>query len=537
VKIASLIIIVLMLFFTGCGSATSSQNSGSGDNSNSGSSSKKAVFTPQEIDTKVSSKFGDDNSTEVVSGDAKALVGNWYGENKRFKVYLQLKKDGTYNYISRLGLGKFYNIFRTTQYNGVWELKNSNSQIVLSLQDCDAPLILSNRFPIIKAPMGIDLVAGSEIDSNYAMQIDESKDVVVASYTTHAQEYMQREVNDFNVDYFTMVAPKVNSEAFWDDLKPMGYHYGHKMGVDTPEWKYATQRIKDDPNNYIFAIVDESWQTLIGHRKDYVSDVSKPEKIYKWLEFWKAQMKLLGKVEGTVLYFIAGDAPPFWAGNIRGNFNNDPKNVPAKITQSRFPEALERNPSQSFAGIFQMMDYLRMKYAPNVKLGYTLKTWGIAASRHLYTKPQNGWQNEQDMQVMADYLNNYDVKFDILCFNFNPKGTGYTDEQYKVGIDYFGTISKNMHTRDNQPVKLWVWKVSLWSEHPSFYFRNIDFMVNEANAIGMTLGHGNDLVGQSGFSDNEKQEIYIRSWMHEYYNNETNTTLSKHATKGLVYWR
>ena len=536
-KIKNLISLIVAMFYIGCGSSDSQSIPMLSDVNISSNQNQSQKFSSSEIDDIVSKKLNKDDTNATVQGDKKALVGNWYGENKRFKTYLQLRRDGTYKYYSRLAIGKFYNVYRVSKYEGSWELKNNNSQIILNLANCDMPLVLSNRFPIIKTPFGIELNAGSEIDKKYTMQIDKSKDTVVAHYTKHAQEYMNRSVNDFNVDYFTMVAPKANSEKFWDDLTPKGYHYGHKMGVDTPEWKYAKDRIKNNPNDYVFIIVDESWQTLIGHRKNFTKDILEPEKLYKWFEFWKTQMQILGQVDGTVLYFIAGDAPPRWAGDIRKYFNNDPKNVPAKITESRFPEALERNPDQSFAGVFQMMDYLRMKYAPNVKLGYTLKTWGIAASSHLFTKPENGWQNEEDMQVMADYLNNYDVKFDILCFNFNPRGQHYTDEEYKIGVDYFGTISKNMKTRDNKPAKLWIWKVSLWSEHPSFYFRNIDFLVHETNAIGMTLGHGNDLVKQSGFTDNAKDGIYIKSWMHEYYNNETIDTIPSHATKGLVYWR
>jgi hypothetical protein len=350
---------------------------------------------------------------------------------------------------------------------------------------------------------------------------------------------MQKSINDFKVDYFTMIAPKVNSENFWGDIKPMGYHYGHKLGVDSTEWKYAIKRIEDDPDNYIIAVADESWQTMIGHRKAFSDDIKNPAKLYLWFAYWKNQMQTLGKIKGTVLYFMAGDAPAYWAGEIRRSYKNDPKNVPAKITQSRFPEALERNPSQSFAGVFQMMDYLRMKYAPNVKLSYTLKTWGIQQpASGLNKQPPGGWDNDPAVKTMAQYLNNYGVEFDLLTFNFNPRGGAQTDQQLKDVTSFYGAISKKMNSRDDKKPKMWIWKVSLWNKtQPSFLFRNIDHLVQNANCIGMTLGHGNDLVGQSGFSDNTEKGIYIKSWMLEYYQSRTVTTIPVHATSGLEYWR
>jgi hypothetical protein len=386
--------------------------------------------------------------------------------------------------------------------------------------------------------MGVELLAGTAINQAYQMKIDTSKDVISASYTENAKHYMEQKSKDYTVDYFTIAAPKANSEKFWGEIPPKAYSYGHKLNNGSDDWNYAINRIQSDSDNYLFIIMDESWQTLIGHRKSYTKDILNPQKLFKWFQFWKNQMQILGQVEGTVLYFITGDAPPFWAGDIRTHHGNDPHNVPAKITQSRFPEALERNPSQSFAGVFQMMDYLRMKYAPNVKLSYTLKTWGIAASSHLFTKPDNGWENEKDMQIMADYLNNYKVNFDLLAFNFNPRGPHYSDEEYKVAANYFGTIAKKLHTQDNQGAKLWIWKTSLWNKsQPSFLFRHIDYLVKECNAIGMSLGHGNDLTSQSGFKDNTKDGIYIKSWMLEYFQNRKIDTIPTHATQGIVYWR
>ena len=496
-------------------------------------------LTPESVDESVNQTFGVDNTQEKIdSENMKALVGNWAGEANYIKIELQLRKDGTYKYHSRLGIGKYHNYYRYSDYEGTWHLEKGNSQIVLDLPNVDAPLILTNKFPKIETPAGVELSAGSGVDSSFEMDIDQSQNIVTANYTDKAKEYMNQKVADFRVDYFTMVAPKANSEEFWSSvgIRPAGYNYGHKLGLGSDDWNYAIERIKSDPEDYTMVISDENWQTLIGHRKQYINDIQNPQKVYKWLEYFKGQMQILGKVEGTVLYIIAGDAPPYWAGDVRQNHNNDPKTISGKIIESRFPEVLERNPSNSWAGIFQMMDYLRMKYAPNVKIGYTLKTWGIA-EKDIYHEPESGWDGEDSVKVMAEYLNNYGVQFDFLSFNFHPRSSHTTDE-YESAAKYFGAISKQIETRDGNIPKLWIWKISLWNtEQPKFYFTHIDFLVDECNAIGMTLGHGNDLAGKSGFSDEPDKEIYVKSWMEEYYKGIKIDSIPTHATQGLINWR
>ena len=386
------------------------------------------------------------------------------------------------------------------------------------------------------SPAGISLSPGNGIDTDAKIDIDEAKDQASAMYTDTAKSYMKRKITDFQVDYFTMVAPKANSEAYWGDVTPPGYNYGHKLGLGSDDWNYALARIENDPKNYTMVISDESWQTMLGNRAKYASVIQEPEKMYRWLEYFKDQMQILGKVPGTVLYIIAGDAPAYWAGNIRDKHENDPKNVPAKLIESRFPEVLERNPHNSFAGVFQMMDYLRMKYAPNVKLGYTIKTWGIGANP--FSEPAEGWDNSPAVQALADYLNNYDVQFDLLSFNFNPRSPSYTTEQYKAGTKFFGAVSKKLKTRDGSKPKMWIWKVSLWNkEHTTFFFQNIQFLVDECNAIGMTLGHGNDLVKAGSFKDDPDAGIFIKSWLSEYFNGKQVDTIPVHGTVGVVPWR
>ena len=492
-------------------------------------------YWPKEVD-KNAMKILEENIT-TDANHTNTFVGYWYGKAHYMQIALRLNDDGTYKYKSILMLGKYHNEPRSTEYNGTWEIKNSNSQVILNLQNVDAPLVLTNNFPTLHSPAGINLYSGTEINRSIKMDINQSQNTITATYTQTAKDYMDRNVSDYGVDYFTIVAAKANSEQFWDSvgMKPAGFNYGHKFTA-SPDFEYAKQRIKDDPKNYTIVISDENWQTLVGARYRYIKDINKSDKIYRWLEYFKDQMQLLGKVDGTVLYIIAGDAPAYWASDVRLNHNNDAKTIPAKLIESRFPEVLERNPDNSFAGIFQMMDYLRMKYAPNVKLGYTIKTWGIA-EKDIFHEPSDGWDNQDSVKVMAEYLNNYNVQFDFLSFNFNPRSASHTTDEYKSATKYFGAISKQLNIRKGNKPKLWIWKLSLWNqEHTSFLFSHIDFLVNDCNAIGMTLAHGNDLKKQTGFNDNADKDIYIKSWIEEYFQ-DTQKDIPIHATQGLVYWR
>lgn len=489
-------------------------------------------YSPEQVSKYVADML-DVNYT--VTSSSMPLAGVWYGKKNYMKIALFLDENGSFRYKSVLLLGKYHNVPRVTYYDGTWELNNSNSQIVLNLENVDAPLVISNRFPLLYAPSGIRLYPGKGIDVSVKMDIDPEKDVVNANYTQNAKNYMNRSVWDYSVDYFTMCASKANSVEFWKsvEMPPPGYNYGHKFDPESDDFKYAKKRMEDDSSNYVMVISDENWQVLIGNRHRYTKDIQDPVKMYRWLEYFKDQMQILGSIKGPVLYIIAGDAPAYWASDVRLNHSNDAKTIPAKLIQSRFPEVLERNPDNSFAGVFQMMDYLRLKYAPNVKIGYTIKTWGIA-EKDIYHEPEGGWDDRQSVKVMADYLNSFGVQFDFLAFNFNPRKK-HTQEEYESGAKYFGAISRQLKMRDSNIPKLWIWKLSLWNEEQtSFMFSHIDFLVNECNAIGMTLGHGNDLVSKSGFSD--ENGIYLKSWIEEYYKGEEKD-IPVHAHIGPVYWR
>ena len=499
------------------------------------------------VDEKVNEKFGEDNSTPIsMDADRRAFVGNWYGTKNYLQIRLQLKADGTYNYFEHLGIGKFHNIARQIYHEGRWSLQNGNTQIVLETDDCEVPLILSARYPNLVAPSGITLWGGAAIDRNATVQIDVNRDVTAATvHTRKVRSVFGRNLRGKLPDYFTMVAAKANSEGFWNaaGIEPPGYNYGHKIyksfdqsSVDN--WEYAKERSENSPKDYIVVISDESWTVFMGHRKDFENAVLDPTKLYRWFFYWKAEMQKLGQLKNGVIHMFAGDPPPYFMKAIKASHDNNASNVPAKIAETRFPDALELNPPQTFAGVFQVMDYIRMKYAPNVRLGYTIKEWGSQGLSD--TEPEGGWENDPELQKMADEINSLGVCFDYLGFNFNPTGEGgkRSDDIYKVRARYFGTVASKMLKRDGKtPVgaKAWIWKSSLWSNHPSFYFRNIPFLVNRANIAGMTLGHGNDWAGhQLGDYVDPAKDWPLKSWIEEYYTGQSKN-VDPEGTVGKVY--
>ncbi len=526
---------LLLIGLNGCGSGNTRTNNL--DN----------TISPQKVDAEVTDILGvDDSAPTQMSKDAKAMVGNWYGKKGYMQIALQLRADGSYRYKESLGIGKFHNIQRSLSYEGKWRLAQGNAQLLLDLNDADIPLVLSNRFPTLQSAGGITLYGGSGIDKEYAMQIDTAKDTITpATHENTVKKILAKPLRGKLPKYFTMVAAKANSESFWSaaGIKPPGYSYGHKiykpfLDWDVKNWEYAKKRNEEDPENHIIVISDESWTVFMGHRKEYERAIMDPEKLYKWLFYWKTEMMQLGRLKNGVIHIFAGDPPPYFMGNIRTMHDNDASKVPAKITETRFPDALELNPSQSFAGIFQVMDYIRMKYAPNVRMGYTLKEWGIQGLAD--TEPGGGWENDPDLQKMADEVNSFGVSWDYLAFNFNPTGTlGKRDDAvYKVRAKYFGTVAKKLLKRDASApngAKAWIWKSSLWSNHPSFYFRNISFLANEANVAGMTLGHGNDWSGHplDDFKDPAKSWP-LKSWIEEYYTG-VDKGVSPNGTIGKVY--
>jgi hypothetical protein len=374
-------------------------------------------------------------------------------------------------------------------------------------------------------------------------------------YETDVDGILNTPVTDHWSDYFSFVGMRINSEADWTDfdgtaLPPGGYNYGHKIYKDflpyeVDNWNYAKMRSEKDPD-FMIIITTDTWQKIVGKRKTFRTDiVEHPEKLYDLFEDHKKRLQKLAKVKGTVLMVFNPDPMAHWSGKIIREENGDPHSLPAKIKESKHPDALELNPPQTFAGIWQVMDYMRRKYAPNVMMSYTLKQWGSMGIAD--EEPAEGWDNNEGVQKEADYLNSYGVQWDVITFNFNPTWGKHTDDQYKSIAKYFGAVARKLHNKDNKKVKTYIWKVSMWPnlwqnndvnkwnpDHTSFIFRNVDYLVNECETIGATLGYGNEY--KAGFDEFGRICFppVVYKWMREYYFSE-DIDVTPHATKGKVH--
>ncbi|MDC3250007.1 hypothetical protein OAU52_00100 [bacterium] len=493
-------------------------------------------------------KFGIDTTktSDNLSPDELNLIGNWYGSSDEFssQVFLQLLADGTFKSEKTVNTGKFENTPQYTETSGTWTLENSNSQLHLISSNQNLA-IYSNRYPHILTEQKIILFKDS-IDTSIEMIIDTTQDTLkVNQDTTDAvRTILSTKINANWSDHFSIVGTKVNSKEAWQGLTPDGYNYGNKVykpfvNSEVIDWEYAQERATNDPN-YVVVITYDDWQTHFGHRINFDTEIMEnPEKLYQWFEIWKTALLKLKLIDGPVL--VAGHPDPMatWSRQIQGEYQGDPKNVPAKLNETRHPDVLELSPHQSFAGIWQTIDYMRRKYAPNVMISYTLKTWG--STGFAYEAPEGGWEKSQEVQKQADYLNNYGVQWDVLTYNFNPTSGYHTDEQYKAAASYFGAVSQKLTNRDKRHVMTYVWKTGIndsyyddpygdWigNSHVDFFFRNIQFLADSTRGIGMTIGYGNQL--QENFPP------AIQKWLIEYFKGEEQN-ITPHGTIGKVMIR
>ncbi len=311
----------------------------------------------------------------------------------------------------------------------------------------------------------------------------------------------------------------------------------HKDSTSTKlsDWEEVVERSATE-ENFIIVISYDKWARIMGSRKEMPKQMQKPQLIRGYFELFKEQIIKYSEAKGKVLVGFEPDPMATFMREIRTGYDNDPNNVPAKIAESGFPEALELNPPQNFAGFWQVIDYMREKYAPNVMLAPTIKTWGIPVNAG--NEPEGGWEGTEGVQIVVDYYEKYNVNWNALAFNFNS-GTPHDDETFKKIARYVATIAKAMKNNTGKRVRPYIWKTKIVEEHydgtpaanweyndVSFIHRNIEYLAS-IGYTGANVGYGSQLFLHEYFPP------LIKCWLEEYFHGEEGSC-EPHGAIGLV---
>ena len=314
--------------------------------------------------------------------------------------------------------------------------------------------------------------------------------------------------------------------------------FGGKFNRPFPQelWERS---IRD--SGFVMVTVSDKWHTLMGNRKEFETYIQRPDSIKNYYEYLKKILLDLSHYKQAVINF---EPDPFGSFSkiIRGDYDGDPANVPAALSQVDMDEVRELNPPDNFAGFWQVIDYMRKKYAPHVMLAPTAKEWGQPVNI-LDDVPDSGWMpNSPAIIEMRDYFARYGVDWDALAFNINNKNR--TDEEFKIIVDYFTALAKAMGKNKvtQKPVYSFIWKalvdsfhyvspVDEWkSNEISFEFRNIGYMA-ERGVRGMVIGYGNQLNDK--FAPDSVLPPAMACWLNQYFN-DTDTGCVPPATMGLI---
>ncbi len=341
---------------------------------------------------------------------------------------------------------------------------------------------------------------------------------------------------------FFISATKAYQIAKKEGIDLKSYSYGHKIYKDfisseLETWKEVVKRSNTE-DDFIIVIAYDQWGKIMGSRKGVVKQLQDPKKIYKYFDAFKQTMIKLSEAKGSVLLGFEPDPMAYFMGLMRKSYQNDPNNLPAKIDEANFPEALEINPPQNFAGFWQVIDHIREKYAPNVMLAPTVKTWGIPTDPK--AEPVGGWSSDDEgVRTVIDYYQNYGVNWDALAFNYNP-GKVHDDENFKAIARYISAIAGGMsNDKTGMRVRPYFWKTKITTEHYdgtpeedwyyddiSFEMRNIQFLA-DLGFTGINLGYGNEIAKPN------KLPPLVECWLKEYFEGEEGEC-TPHGTIGIV---
>ncbi len=326
--------------------------------------------------------------------------------------------------------------------------------------------------------------------------------------------------------YFWIAMPKAYFTAQKYGIKLNAYAARNRAFVgnlNKPSVQEIIKRSQQD-TNFMVAVVSDKWHLIMGDRKQFVQAVRDTHKVRMYFEYVKQLFKNMSHYRRGIVNF---EPDPFGSFSkvIRGQFGGDPARVFVPLDKVNMPEIKELRPPNNFAGFWQVVDYLRRKYAPQIMIAPTIKMWGIPVNLVKTPEPQGGWKpDDPAVKQMWQYYARYGVHWDGLAFNFN--GSHLTDDQYKKVVRYFVAVAQGMSRAFHKPIYTFIWKVKIYKFHYTqppdkwrvnelqFIFRNISFLAS-VGVHGVVIGYGNQLNGL--YAPKDKLPPALVCWLKEYF--------------------
>jgi hypothetical protein len=306
--------------------------------------------------------------------------------------------------------------------------------------------------------------------------------------------------------YFWIAMPKAHFTAQKYGIQLNAYAARNRAFVGKLRSPQVQEIIKcsQQDTGFMVAAVSDKWHLIMGNRKNFVQAVRDTNKVRLYFEYVKKLFQNMSYYRRGIVNF---EPDPFGSFSkvIRSQFGGDPARVYVPLDKVNMPEVKELNPPNNFAGFWQVVDYLRQKYAPQIMIAPTIKMWGIPVNIVKTPEPNGGWKaDDPQVKQMWEYYARYGVHWDGLAFNFN--GSHLTDDQYKKVVRYFVAVADGCSNYYHKPMYTFIWKVKIYAFHYkqppqqwrvnelNFVFRNIPFLAAQG-VRGMVIGYGNELNG------------------------------------------
>ncbi len=345
----------------------------------------------------------------------------------------------------------------------------------------------------------------------------------------------------------------VNSRPFWIAM-PKAYFTAKSYGITlnayaarnrayigkfkSPKVQELLRRAKSD-SNFMMVVVSDKWHLIMGNRKNFVQAVQDTHRVRLYFEYVKQIFQHLAPFPRGIVNFEPDPMGSF-SKIIRSQYKGDPRLVPVPLSKINMSEVKELNPPNNFAGFWQVVDYLRQKYAPQIMIAPTIKEWGTSGKP--WKEPKSGWTaDDPQVKPMWQYYARYGVNWDGLAFNFN--GKKLTDRTYRSIVRYFVAVADGMSKVFHKPIYKFIWKVKIYKFHYTqppqqwsvnelqFVFRNIPFLASQG-VHGAVIGYGNQLNGL--YAKKGTLPPALVCWLREYFLAKDFGCKPK-GTIGLVY--